>query len=221
MPSFNYCYDKILNMNNHCFAKYILAYPQNQKESVTLAGPNSIVGNNFDLRFDIHKKTCSIINKFNQKVAQVNSKNYDELVLLYNKQFCFRCILTYVAYKDVNGGKRFGEFLIISFNNKDKQNFSNFCSIIQNKIAHASRPEISLDDFEYKKICETNGSWQPKKFLKWTKLDKNTAIIKNKISFIERLIEAARNKNPGCYFFTILFLLIIIAIIVFIVFIFK
>lgn len=49
--------------------------------------------------------------------------------------------------------------------------------------------------------------------LKQIKLEPGTVIIKGKQSFIEKIIEAGRNKNPGCYIGSILFIIAVIGMI--------
>lgn len=49
------------------------------------------------------------------------------------------------------------------------------------------------------------------------KLPTGTVIVKGKVSFTEKLIEAARNRNIGCYFGTAAFFIVLVVIIIYII----
>lgn len=153
-----YCYGKITVMNNNAYAKYIKIWPQTKDEAAFLNSPNSIVGDIFKLSFNIKNKSCLIKNKFNQNIGKIDDDYYAELILLHNKQFIFCPILTFVAFDNEEGGKHWGQFLVVAYNKQDSKEFSNFCSKISSRIAAGNRPDFQLNDYEYSKIISSKGA---------------------------------------------------------------
>lgn len=110
-------------------------------------------------------------------------------------------------------------FLFLAYPQSEANAFDNFLTTISNNLAEGNRPEIELNKFEVEKIVNSEGSYKPKKFLKKPRFDSGTVIVKGKMSFIEKIIEAGRQRRPGCYIASILFILVVICIVLLIVFI--
>ena len=102
----------------------------------------------------------------------------------------------------------------MAYHEKDKEAYEHFTENISDKLQNGVRPDIKLDKFEQKEIVKTNGGFKIKKMLGKPELEKGCALLKNKIGIMDRIIEAGRQKKIGCYFASILFLLLIIGLLV-------
>ncbi|MDO5329375.1 MAG: hypothetical protein Q4E88_04700 [Coriobacteriia bacterium] len=186
------------------FSKYINFTSKGKKQTAHLCSSNSIIGDNFTL------SGKTILNKFNQDIGEVDADIAREISILKNKNFTINIYLTFVAYSD--GGAHWGEILIIAHDPKIGA-FKIFCDLIQKRLEQGNRPKFEIDKFTVNKIIETNGKWQPKELMPKPKLEEGQAIIKSKMGFLDKLVEAARDKNPGCYVGSIFFLMMVAGLI--------
>ena len=109
--------------------------------------------------------------------------------------------------------KHSAEILILAYPKKNSEAYENFIETVSSKLADGNRPDINLDEFERKEIERSNGDYKITKFLPKPKLEKGTVILKNKQGFIEKIIEAGRQRKIGCYLGSILFLIVVVALI--------
>lgn len=193
---------------DNCYSKYIKFECAKKKQADFLCSSNSIVGDEFGI---INNK---IFNKFGQEIGTTNKQDAREITILENKDFDVHIYLSYVGFDEEKG--HFGEVLVLA-HDKKLAGFENFCKKIQSRIAEGNRPVIELDKFNVNKIADTNGKWQPKELMPKPELEENSALVKTKMTFIEKLIEAARDKNPGCYLGTVFIMMLIAAFIFYLV----
>ena len=200
-------------MTQETYAKYFQAYPTEKRSAAQLTSSNSLVGASFSLKPNSKKTEISIINKFGYKTASLNAEDSKQVQLWLNKGLKVEALLSYVAYNEPKS-QHFAEFLIIAYPDKDKKAYERFIENISDKLQNAARPDIKLDKFEQNEIVKNKGDVKLKKMLGKPKLEKGCALLKNKIGLMDRIIEAGRQKKIGCYFASILFLLIIIGLLV-------
>lgn len=200
-------------MRQENFAKYILANPKNKKQAAQLTSSNSLCGDRFKLKINSKSKVVKIINKFDYTVAELSEEDSKLIKLWTNKNLEVITLLSCVFYCEPQS-KHSAEFLILAYPKKHAQEYENFASCVSDKLANGSRPDICLDEFECKEIVKSNGAFKITKFLKAPELEKGTVVLKNKQSFMEKIIEAARQRKIGCYFGSILFIIIILGLII-------
>lgn len=194
-------------MEEH-LAKYIKACPENKKQAAQLTSSNSIVGNLFSLKINSKKQQVTIVNKFNYEVAMLNKDDAKQVILQNNKGYKLACLLAYVTFCEPKS-QHCAIFLIISYNKKYEDAYKNFIENVGYQLSIGNRPNVKLDKYDQDIIVKLNGNTKIDKFLKKPKLEHGTVIVKGKQTFLEKIIEAGRQKNPGCYVLSILFLLII------------
>ena len=200
-------------MTQETYAKYFQAYPKDKRSAAQLTSSNSLVGDSFSLKPNSKKTEISIINKFGYKAASLNAEDSKQVQLWLNKGLNVVSLLSYVAYNEPKS-RHFAEFLIMAYNKKDEEAYEHFIENLSEKLQNGARPDIKLDKFEQKEIVKTNGDLKINKMLGKPKLEKGCALLKNKIGLMDRIIEAGRQKKIGCYFASILFLLILVSIII-------
>ena len=200
-------------MTQETYAKYFQAYPKDKRSAAQLTSSNSLVGDSFSLKPNSKKTEISIINKFGYKAASLNAEDSKQVQLWLNKGLNVVSLLSYVAYNEPKS-QHFAEFLIMAYNKRDKEAYEHLIENLSEKLQNGARPDIKLDKFEQKEIVKTNGDLKINKMLGKPKLEKGCALLKNKIGLMDRIIEAGRQKKIGCYFASILFLLILVSIII-------
>lgn len=82
-------------------------------------------------------------------------------------------------------------------------------------ISQGVRPDVHLGAASAQKIIDSNGSWLPEGRVPKLEMPKGTAMLKDHLSFNEKMIEKARQRNMGCMVVGWAFLLIVVALIVF------
>lgn len=204
-------------MRQENFAKYILANPKNKKQAAQLTSSNSLCGDLFKLKINSKSKVVKIKNKFDYDVAELSEEKSKLIKLWTNKDLDVIALLSCVFYCEPQS-KHSAEFLIIAYPKQQAQAYENFVSRVSEKLTRGSRPDICLDEFECKEIVKSNGAFKITKFLKAPELEKGTVILKNKQSFMEKIIEAGRQRKPGCYIASIFFFLFVIILIVLFIF---
>lgn len=198
-------------MKQECLAILCSAKPTNKKQSAQLTGSNSIVGNNYLLKIDSHNQKVLIKNKFDFDVAELNKEDAKKIILWNNKSYNLVCLLTYVTFCEPKS-QYCGYFLIAAYPNKNTEAYINFFENVSTQISNGNIPDIKLDKFEQNKIIETNGNFKIKKFLPKPKLEPGTVTIKSKQTLTEKIIEAGRQKKPGCYIASIAFILLLLVL---------
>lgn len=199
-------------MTQENMAKYYQVKPASKKQSAQLTSPNSIVGNKFALKIDPSKQQVTIKNKFDYAVAKLNDDDAKQIILLKNKRLELTCMLTYVTFCEPKSQHE-ACFLICAYPKKHKEAYNNFFENVSEHLSNGNIPDIKLDKFEQNKIVETNGDFKINKFLPKPKLEPGTVTIKAKQSLKEKIIEAGRQKKPGCYIASIAFILLVVGFI--------
>ena len=199
-------------MRQENFCKYLIVNPSSKKQSAQLTSSNSLVGNLFKLKVDSKANKVKAFNKFNYCVAEISGEDAKEIILWNNKGLQLAALMSFVAYNSIED-KHFAEFLILAYPKKYEEAYENFIETISGKLANGARPDIKLDKFERAEIEKNNGNYKVEKFLKKPKLDKGCALVKYKQGIMEKIIEAGRQRKPGCYIGSIAFLLLIVGVI--------
>lgn len=193
-------------------AKYYQVKPASKKQSAQLTSSNSIVGNQFLLKIDPSKQQVKIENKFNHAVAQLNKKDSQQIILWKNKGLELKCMLAYVTFCEPKSQHE-AYFLICAYPKKHKDAYDNFIENVSNQLSNGNIPEIKLDKFEQNKIVETKGDFKLTKFLPKPNLEVGTVIVKSKQTLTEKIIEAGRQRKPGCYIASIIFIITVLSLI--------
>lgn len=194
------------------YTKYIQAKPANKIQAAQLTSSNSVVGNFFNLEYDKEIKQIIIFNKYKYPVAQLSAEDSKKIYLQINKENIIKCMLAYVTYCQPKNC-HYATFLFIAYPKQYKKAYNNFTNLIKSKIEQGIYPQINIEKYEHNQIIKKNGNFRIQKNIK-PDLKSGTVIVKDKISFTEKLIEEARNKNKGCYFASIVFLLTLAAFII-------
>lgn len=200
-------------MKQENLALYIDADPQNKKQAAQLTSSNSIVGDFFKLKIDTKEQKVILLNKFDYEVAEIPKEFSKKIILLHNKNLEITALLAYVIYNEPES-RHSANFLIAAYPKINSEALQNFLSIVSRKLTEGNRPNITLDEYECKKIVKNNGEFKIEKYLEKPKLEKGSVILKAKQTFMEKIIEASRQRKPGCYVASILFIIALIALIV-------
>ncbi len=201
------------------FGTYKIADSYNSDSSARLISADNTVGDIYRVEIENNKDEhiAVLINRFNQKTAVFDSDFSRELSLLKARNMNIVAVLSLVGFSENKKPNYWAEFAVFSYPSSQSDLYEIFIANISRKIRDGIRINLSLSEEEERKVEETQGNYLPSSKVTLPKLNKGEIIIKKSASIKEKLIEQARRKNPGCYIFGWLFILLIIALVIFLV----
>ncbi len=199
------------------FGKYCIAKPFDDNCAAKLIGPDNIVG-------DIYKVTTNldndsyisfVTNRFNQSPAFFDEETSREIAVCEARGLKMYAILSLVGFSENSKqSKYWGEFALIGFPKSMSNIFDKFIINISKEIREGKRISVDFSDSDYDRIIKTDGCYTPNHRVPLPEKENGTIFLKTSMSFKERLIEHARNRNIGCFIGGWLFLLLFVSIII-------
>lgn len=201
------------------FGTYKIADSYDSNSSARLISADNTVGDIYKIEIENIKDEhrAVLVNRFNQKTAVFDSDFSRKLSLLKAKNMNIVAVLSLVGFSENKKPNYWAEFAVFSYSLSQSDLYEIFIANISKKIRDGIRINLSLSEEEEKKIKESQGNYLPCSKVPIPQLKKGEILIKKSASLKERLIEEARKKNPGCYIFGWLFILLVIALVVFLV----
>ena len=206
-------------MDNY-YGTYAIGKATSKEEAGKLLGADNVIGDVYkvETRLTDGKHVARVINRFGNSPVEFSEGISREIALCETKGFVTYAILTCVGFTQIkNDGEYWAEFIIISFPKKDLDIFSVYVDNLSKEVKDYKRPEVDLKAEEVEEIIKNKGDYIS--LTQHSKIDKikGQVILKSRVKLSEKLIEQGRKKNPGCYIFGWLFLLVVIALIILIV----
>ena len=206
-------------MDNY-YGKYAISKPTSKEEAGRLLGADNIIG-------DVYKVVCSInngnheakvVNRFGNIPAVFDEGVSRELALNDAKGFRTYAVLTCVGFTQTKGdGDYWAEFAVVSFPKSDIKTFSVYVEEVSQAVKNHRRPEVDLGIDEVQQIIVNDGHFVSNTTHPKLEKKKGQVILKSQVKLSDKLVEQGRKKNPGCYIFGWLFLLVFIALIMLVV----
>lgn len=200
------------------FGTYQTFETSSKNEGAALLSADNLVGDVYEIIIeldeDVHR--AWLVNRFDHRVGFFNPSFSRKLSINKARGFEMKAILSYVAYSDSpEPGCYWGEMAVICYNPLYKEVFSAFIGNVSKKMADGVRPRIDLGAEATQKIIDLNGSWIPDQTIPLPKKKKGTAILKDKRSAKDKMIEEGRKGNKGCYVVSWAFIIILVVLALF------
>ena len=183
-----------------------------KKNAALLMGADTLVGDEFDFSFKQNGSTTVawISNKFGAEIGFLDVESSRRLQLANARDLDIHLLLSYVAYsEEPDPGVYWGELAIICFDPSLKGSLDPFVQRVSSRMKEGMRPNIVLSEAELNRIL-TDPGWLPSSSA-FVSPPEGSAVVKNNLSFTERLVEQGRSGNKGCYAGSIAFLVIVAA----------
>lgn len=174
---------------------------ENKSSGSLLMGPDNIVGDDYEVVFKTEegRVVAWLNNKFGAEVGFLDANSSRKLQLAKARDQKIRAILSFVAYSDMpDPGLYWGQVALFCFNPAYSKEMDAFVDRVAEKIGEGIRPDINLGASAVAKIFEDD-NWVPKDTVPLPKKETGMAILKDRQSVSEKMIEQGRAGNKGCY----------------------
>ena len=174
---------------------------ENKSSGSLLMGPDNIVGDDYEVVFKTEegRVVAWLNNKFGAEVGFLDANSSRKLQLAKARDQKIRAVLSFVAYSDMpDPGLYWGQVALFCFNPAYSKEMDAFVDRVAEKIGEGIRPDINLGASAVAKIFEDE-NWVPKDTVPLPKKEMGMAILKDRQSVSEKMIEQGRAGNKGCY----------------------
>ena len=108
-----------------------------------------------------------------------------------------------------------GEVVLMSF--ADSPAFRAFSDAIAHALGEGARPAVELGASGAAQVAASQGAWLPEGRVPKPEMPAGTAVVKDHLTFNEKMVEQARRRNPGCMAAGWVFIIVAVAAIVWLV----
>lgn len=178
-----------------------------------LMGPDHLVGDDYEVFFKTEEGSVVawLRNKFGVETGYFDADASRKLRLAQAKDQTIRAVLALVAYSEGSeSGQYWGQMAVFCFNPRYADEINAFADRVAVKLIEGIRPAIDLGSHAVDQVL-TEKDWMPTATVPLPKNEAGMAVIKDHQSISEKMIEQGRAGNKGCYFVSILFIVVVIA----------
>ena len=188
-----------------------------KKVGSMLMGADSLVGDDLkvDFRTEDGRVVAWLLNKFDAEVGFLDADGSRKLQLANARGQKIRVLLSFVAYSDTpEPGHYWGEVAVICFNPAYAEEMDAFADRVGARMADGVRPAVNLGSSAVQKIFDEK-DWVPTDTVPLPKKEKGMAVLKDRQSMSEKMIEQGRARNKGCYAVSWAFIVVIVIVIIY------
>ena len=206
-------------MTEDYLGKYVIAKPTSKEEAGKLLGSDNIIGDVYKVvnALEGTTHTSKVLNRFKDSPAFFDEDISRELSLNEAKGMITYAILTCVGFTQIgNDGDYWAEFIVISFPKKDIDIFSVYIDEVSKAIKNNKRPKVDLSQAEIKEVINNEGKYISSSKHPQIEKKKGQVVLKSRVKLTDKMVEEGRKRNPGCFIFGWLFLLLFVTFLVFV-----
>lgn len=190
-----------------------------KKDAATLTGADNIVGDIYDISLRVNEGSTVawIVNKFGADIGFIDDSHIiRELQLCFARSWTVRALLSFVAYTDAPGsGLYWGEVALICNDPHFDDSFSVFAKQVGSMLSDGTRPDVALGTTGVDSVIREHGQWMTHNRRPLPERVEGTVFLKKRTRLSEKVIEQGRSGNKGCYFISVLFIIVVIALLIF------
>lgn len=196
-------------MQTDCyFGTYARFDTVSKKDASFLLGADNLVGDLYDIVYKTENGTTQawLKNRFGSLIGFLDKENSRQLSIYTARGWKTKAILSFIAFTDSpDPGHYWGEVALICFNQSFDANFESFLSFVSTRMGEGIRTDVNLGKQGVQNLLNKEAP-MPVKTLPLPERKPGTVIMKSKRKVSEKLIEAGREGNKGCYTVSIVFL---------------
>lgn len=182
-----------------------------------LMGADHLVGDDYEVYFktDEGRVVAWVRNRFGAETGYFDVDTSRKLQLADAREQRIRAVLSYVAYSDdPNPGQYWGQMAVFCFSARYADEMNAFVDRVAAKISEGTRPIIDLGDQAVSKVLE-EPDWLPSGTMPSPQKEAGVAVLKDRRTVSEKMVEQARARNKGCYFVSYLFIAVVVAALIY------
>lgn len=182
-----------------------------------LMGADNMVGDVYTIEIDLGEDghRAWLVNRFGERVGFFAPGFSRKLSVLAAEGLTLRAVLSYVAFSsEPEPGHYWGEAAVMAYSPARAEAFEAFIGQVGARMADGVRTKIDFDNEGVDRIIESDGAWIPKQTVPMPAKSKGSVIMKSRKTMMDKMVDAGRARNVGCYVGSIVFFIAVIALIV-------
>lgn len=183
------------------FGAYATFIPEDKSHGELLQTADFPIGTDLNIEFRTTRgyQIAWLRNKYGKDVGALDADISRTLSIITARGWTIHAILNFVAYSDEpEPGQYWGQVALIAYDKALDQVFSPWTANIAEKIQSGVRPDISLSPAQVDRVIESGGTWLPSARVPKPEGQGRTAIVKDHLTFSEKIVELGRQRKPGC-----------------------
>lgn len=200
------------------FGRYADFQTASKKEAGQLLGADNMIGDVLSIHCGMEQgeHRAWLENRFGQRIGFFDAAFSRELSLVAARGLQMRAVLSFIAFTDhPDDGYYWGQVALVCYPEAQEKAFEAFIAQVSKRMGDNVRTAVDLGPEAVDRIIESEGSWIPSQTIPMPAKEKGTAIIKNRRSMTDKLIETGRSGNKGCFIASWIFLLALVAVLLF------
>ena len=180
---------------------------------MVLLGSDNLIGDTFSIEFKVKegRTTAWIVNKFGLVVCYLDQQTTYKLDVFRARNWSIHCQLAQVLFSNTSEDRNYwGKVAIICNNKKYDEAIENYLSKLSEQLVQGILPRVDLSEPNIDKMLSLNGQWVSSDHIPVLKQEEGTVVVKSQRSLSDKLIEAGRAGNAGCYAVSWAFILLLI-----------
>lgn len=187
-------------LNDICFGTYVRFSTPSREKGAVLLGSDNFIGDIYSLETVPSEEggyTTWLVNRFGAKVATLDPSFVYKVQTFEARGWTLRALLSFVAY-DQEAEQYWGEVALLFNDPHYDDAFEPFALALREKMADGFRPEVDYTEQAAREIINSKGTWFPTGRVDMPKLESHNVVVRHRRSASDRLVEAGRERNPGC-----------------------
>lgn len=202
-------------MQTDCyFGTYARFDTVSKKDASFLLGADNLVGDLYDIVYKTENGITQawLKNRFGSLIGFLDKTTSRQLNIYTARGWKIKAVLSFIAFTDSpDPGHYWGEVALICFDQSFSACFEPFVSFVLTRMGEGIRTDVNLGKQGIQKLIGNKKMPMPTKTLPLPEHKPGTVIMKSKRKISEKLIEAGRKGNKGCYTVSIVFFLALLA----------
>ena len=182
-----------------------------------LMGGDNAVGDVYTIELELGESghVAWLVNQFGKRAGFFAPGFSRKLGVLAAEGLELRAVLSYVAFSsEPEPGHYWGEAAVMAYSPAYADAFGNFIAHVSERMGDGVRTKVDFESEGVERIIESDGAWIPKQTVPMPNKSKGSVILKSRKSMTDKMVEAGRARNKGCYIGSVVFLVVVAALIV-------
>lgn len=194
------------------FGTYQTFSTASKEDGGALMNADNLVGARYGVEFKMEdgEHRAWLLNPFGHRVGFFEPAFSRQLEVMAAGGLKVAALLSYVGFRNTKGEEGyFGECVVLAYPPAQEEAYDRFMEGLGARLGDGTRPRLDFGTEGARRIVESGGSWQPQQTLGPIPKQEGVVVLKDKRGFGDKMVEAGRARNPGCYAGSVAFLLVL------------
>ena len=167
-----------------------------------LQGADFAVGDPLEVEFRVEdgETVAWLTNRWGRAAGKLDAEASRSLSIAAARGWRLRAFLSFVAFTDLpEPGYYWGQAALLCYDPAYEDAFEPWIAAVAAKIADGARVDVNLTEQQVDRVLEQGAAWLPSGRVEKPEPEQGkTAILKERRSASESLVEMGRERRPGC-----------------------